>query len=140
MTWHTHAACRPDHRPAYMTPADWTAWWFPPQRPAGRAQVNALRAICDLCPVSTECLNEADEHHRDGFSDAGFRAGLRQEERAEARFGPRARRSSDLTADQLAEIRRLAEAGVGPSEIAQRVGVAYASASRWRSRFLEEVA
>lgn len=140
MTWHTHAACHPDRRPARMTPAEWTAWWFPPQRPAGRTQVAQLRAVCAGCPVSAECAAEADELAADGFSDAGFRAGMRQEERAEARFGPRARRSSDLTADQLAEIRRLAEAGVGPSEIAQRVGVAYASASRWRSRFLEEVA
>jgi len=51
-TWHNHAACR-DHPPALF---------FPEARAnGGHATVQAARAICNRCPVQTECLTWAIE-------------------------------------------------------------------------------
>lgn len=70
--WHTRAACHPDRRPNTMTPAEWTAQWYPPQRSgrpkkkvADRDEVAApARAICAGCPVIAQCdLDGDNEHH-----------------------------------------------------------------------------
>lgn len=128
MTWHTDAACHPSNRPESMTHATWTARWFPPAAPYGKAQVAQLAAICATCPVRGDC-------HADAMADTsvgGYRAGMREEDRrrlAPARVGGRA---VEVPEGVRAEVAELAWDGAGPTEIARATGLPYTTAHRHR--------
>ena len=89
-TWHTRAACHPDRRPNTMTPAEWTAIFYPipeapiGRRPKGQATANLYdpaRAICAGCPVQDPCLKAAMQEEKGGRR-FGMRAGLTWRERS----------------------------------------------------------
>lgn len=78
LSWHDRAACRPDGRPADMTPAEWTGMFFP-----NRGQATApARAYCLRCPVRTDCLDaalaNAEKHGIWGATSEGQRRRTRR--------------------------------------------------------------
>lgn len=89
MTWRDEAACRPDNRPSDVTPAEWTAIFYPvPETPVGRPKRNPdlaamyapARAICSQCPVTEQCLHAAMVEET-GVLRRGMRGGLTWRER-----------------------------------------------------------
>lgn len=70
--WRERAAC------ADTDPGD----WFP--REDDREAVDRLRAICEACPVQTECLDDALAYPKTS-DQIGVRAGTTPSERARLR-------------------------------------------------------
>lgn len=63
LDWHDQAACHPDQRPPDLTPAEWTAIWFP----ARGESHGPARAYCLTCPVRDDCLAQAlDQNQKHG--------------------------------------------------------------------------
>jgi hypothetical protein len=53
--WFADAECRPENRPDWISPRDWTAMFYPT-----RGEVaDAARELCVVCPVSYDCLGLA---------------------------------------------------------------------------------
>lgn len=58
MSWRDLAVCHPDRRPDHLTPAEWTAIWFPEGEVGVGDNVDPsapARAICADCPVQHDC-------------------------------------------------------------------------------------
>ena len=76
MSWREHAACRA--HPSEM--------WFPDDLPTAMKNrvTRDAKAICDICPVRAECLDEARdiEGGSNGRGRYGIRGGLTPMERA----------------------------------------------------------
>ena len=68
--WRERAICRPNID------------WFPPE--TNTEAVNRLRAICEACPVQTECLDDALAYPKTS-DQIGVRAGTTPSERARLR-------------------------------------------------------
>jgi hypothetical protein len=56
MTWESQAACRPELRPSWLTPAEWTDIFFP----SLGASLKPAQKVCASCPVRAECVCHAE--------------------------------------------------------------------------------
>lgn len=76
--WHRQAACRPELRPAGVSPAEWTGMFFPTRG----AALTEARRVCLDCPVRDDCLttalSEGEKHGVWGGASERTRRSLRR--------------------------------------------------------------
>jgi WhiB family redox-sensing transcriptional regulator len=73
--WYSRAACRPHP----------TKWWYS----SNQVVIRQAKRICAACPVSTECLHDAEA----SAEEDGMRGGLTPEERGYGRVPPHGTRA-----------------------------------------------